>query len=528
MFQMLQTVDQFHGHATEDPHQHLKFFMGVCNSFKNEGLSNEVLRLKLFPYSLRDEARTWLESLPLESITSWDDLAEKFLMKYFPPSKNAKYRSEINNFQQFAGESVSESWECFKRLLQSCPHHGIPRCIQIETYYKDLNDATRLPDPRAVQGKSSKGLVESESYTTLNSNIENLTVLVMRSMMQQSSVGALTGTANVNQIQGISCSFCEGDHHYNNCPGNPESVYYLGNPQNNRNNLYSNTYNPGWRNHPNFSWSGDQGGHNAGTSSAPAFQHKVSYPPGFVNQGQMVARRQSEGSIASLEKLMKQYMANNDATVQSQATSLRNLKLQVGQLATDLKSKPIRVPEKRKQAEHENAPAEYSPAPPYPKRLQKKERNVQFNKFLDVLKQLHVNIPLVEALEQMPNYVRFLKEILIKKRTLGEYDTIGLALCDLGANINLMPLSIYNKLGIGEARPTIVTLQLADRSITHPEGKIEDVLVIVDKFFFPADFIILDYDADKEVPIILGRPFLATGRALVDVHKGELTMRVQD
>ncbi|XP_022158977.1 uncharacterized protein LOC111025423 [Momordica charantia] len=163
----------------------------------------------------------------------------------------------------------------------------------------------------------------------------------------------------------------------------------------------------------------------------------------------------------------------------------------------------------------------------------------------------------------MSNYVRFLKKILTKKRKLGEYETIamtkacsniltskilakmkdpgsftipvsvgrqqiGLTLCDLGASINLMPLFIYNKLGIGEARPTTETLHFADRSITHPKGKIEDILVQVDKFIFPADFIILDYDADKEVPIILGRPFLAIGRALVDVHKGELTMRVQD
>ena len=84
---------------------------------------------------------------------------------------------------------------------------------------------------------------------------------------------------------------------------------------------------------------------------------------------------------------------------------------------------------------------------------------------------------------------------------------IGHALCDLGASINLMPLSIFKKLGIGEARPTTVTLQLVDRSIKHPEGIIEDVLVKEDKFIFPVDFIIPDYEADKEVPIILRRPF---------------------
>ncbi|KAL5546411.1 hypothetical protein UlMin_006098 [Ulmus minor] len=185
----------------------------------------------------------------------------------------------------------------------------------------------------------------------------------------------------------------------------------------------------------------------------------------------------------------------------------------------------------------------------------KEEKNKQgrFKRSLYILKQLHINNPLVEALEQMPNYVKFMKDILTKKRRFGEFETVvltrecsavlqnklppklqdpgsftipcsignqyfGKALCDLGASINLMPMSIFKKLGIGEARPTIVLLQLADRSIAHPEGKIEDVLVKVDKFIIPVDFIVLDYEANLEVPIILGRPFLATGRTLIDVQ----------
>ena len=91
------------------------------------------------------------------------------------------------------------------------------------------------------------------------------------------------------------------------------------------------------------------------------------------------------------------------------------------------------------------------------------------------------------------------------------------ALCDLGASINLMPLSIFRRLGLGEAKPTTVTLQLADRSLKHPRGIIEDVLVKVDKFIFVVDFIVLEMEEDKEIPIILGRPFLATGRDLIDV-----------
>ena len=82
-----------------------------------------------------------------------------------------------------------------------------------------------------------------------------------------------------------------------------------------------------------------------------------------------------------------------------------------------------------------------------------------------------------------------------------------------------MPMSIFKKLNLGEARLTIVTLQLEDRSLTHPRGIIEDVLVKVDKFNFLEYFIILDMEEDKEVPIILGRPFIATGRALIDVQK---------
>ncbi|XP_062085440.1 uncharacterized protein LOC133791536 [Humulus lupulus] len=161
----------------------------------------------------------------------------------------------------------------------------------------------------------------------------------------------------------------------------------------------------------------------------------------------------------------------------------------------------------------------------------------------------------------MSSYVKFMKEILSKKRRLEDFETVALteecsailqrklpqklqysgsftipctigkfeckhALCDLGASINLMPLSIFRKLGLGETKPTTITLQLADRSIKHPRGVIEDVLVKVDKFIFPADFIVLDME-DTTVPIILGRPFLATGQALIDVQKGELRLRVQ-
>ncbi|XP_059301873.1 uncharacterized protein LOC132053786 [Lycium ferocissimum] len=111
--------------------------------------------------------------------------------------------------------------------------------------------------------------------------------------------------------------------------------------------------------------------------------------------------------------------------------------------------------------------------------------------------------------------------------TIGLYK-FGKALCDLGASINLMPLAIFNKLGLGTPRPTTMRLLMADRIVKRPVGILYDVLVRVDRFIFPADFVILDCEVDFEVPIILGRPFLATGRALVDVERGDLKFRIND
>ncbi|XP_073061714.1 uncharacterized protein [Primulina eburnea] len=103
---------------------------------------------------------------------------------------------------------------------------------------------------------------------------------------------------------------------------------------------------------------------------------------------------------------------------------------------------------------------------------------------------------------------------------------VNKALCDLGASINLMSFSIYRDLELGEVKPTTITLQLADRSLTYPRGIVEDVLVKVGKFIFPADFVIHDMEEDQDSPLTFGRPFLAIGKALIDVHKGELTLRV--
>ena len=178
--------------------------------------------------------------------------------------------------------------------------------------------------------------------------------------------------------------------------------------------------------------------------------------------------------------------------------------------------------------------------------MKKGKLEKQFAKFLDIFKKLHINIPFLEALENMPSYVKFMKKILASKKKLEEYGTIALteecsailqkklppklqdpgsfaipfstgnrvsgkALCDFGASINLMPLSMFKRLKQGEPKSTTISLQLAK----------------VGKFVLPADFVILDMEEDNSVPIILGRPFLATGKAQINMQEGELKLRVQ-
>jgi hypothetical protein len=102
------------------------------------------------------------------------------------------------------------------------------------------------------------------------------------------------------------------------------------------------------------------------------------------------------------------------------------------------------------------------------------------------------------------------------------------ALIDLGASVSLMPLSIYKKLGIGSIQDTRMTLQFTDRSVRRPYGIVEDVLVKIDKFVFPVDFVILEMPKDEEIPLILGRPFLEIGRCMIDIEEGTMTLKVYD
>nr|GEV52758.1 reverse transcriptase domain-containing protein [Tanacetum cinerariifolium] len=144
-----------------------------------------------------------------------------------------------------------------------------------------------------------------------------------------------------------------------------------------------------------------------------------------------------------------------------------------------------------------------------------------------MFKKLHINISLAEALALMPNYPRNVDVKFLIPCDFSELEKC-MELADLGVGINLMPLSVWKKLMLSKLIPPRMTLELANRSVAYPAGIAEDVFIQVGKITFHADFVVIDYDVDPHVSLILGRPFLRTTRALVDVYREELILRDGD
>ena len=161
-FKLLQGI-QFHGLAHEDPNAHILNFLEVCDTVKFKGVRDDAIRLRLFSFSLNDKAKHWLISEPPDSITSWDDLSNKFLARFFPPKKVANLRIDISSFYLYEGEWFYETWERFKDLLRKCPHHSFTKWTQVHHFYNWLSHPTRtLID--AYVGGAIMGKNEVEAY----------------------------------------------------------------------------------------------------------------------------------------------------------------------------------------------------------------------------------------------------------------------------------------------------------------------------------------------------------------------------
>nr|GEW34124.1 reverse transcriptase domain-containing protein [Tanacetum cinerariifolium] len=455
----MMTSDQFFGLKKDNPHDHIRWFNKITSTIKYKDVPNSAIKLMVFPFSLAGAARRWLEKEPPRSIHTWEDLVSKFINEFFPLLRTTNLRNEISNFQQRFDESFHEAWDRYKDLLRTCPHHGFTELHQLDTFYNALNPA----DQDSLNAAAGGNLLERRTQDVLTI-IENKSKCL--------AAGGNTFPELQDNIQG----------------------YVL----------------------------------------ATAINY---------NQGNFVYRPPGLGSLPS------NTVANPKGELKS-ITTRSGIVLDGPTVPTP---PPFINPEEDERVEETLTNPDLSEynikVPPPP---QEKDE-VQIHKFWQMFKQLHINITLADALILMPKYQKMLKALLSNKVKLQELantpfnencSTVILkklpeklgdpgkfliscafselkckALADLGASINLMPLSVWKKLGLPELISTRMTLELANRAICTPTGIARDVFVPVGKFTFPTDFFIVDYQSDPRVPHILGRPFLRTARALIDVHE---------
>ncbi|GJX32356.1 MAK10-like protein [Tanacetum coccineum] len=204
---LVQNGCSFHRLRSEDPNQHLKDFLKLVDSLDLDGENRERTRLRLFQFSLRDQASNWLERLPAGSITTWEDLTTRFLAQFFPSGRTAKLRNDILMFQQHHGESLSEAWTRFKDLLQKVPHHGIDLWLQNDPrdFAKPVKAITL---PKDVPSTSDRRLIE----------LENQVQRLMEAHL------APTQPTQVNKIA-TTCEICSGPYDTQYCMEDPEQAF---------------------------------------------------------------------------------------------------------------------------------------------------------------------------------------------------------------------------------------------------------------------------------------------------------------
>ena len=378
---------QFTGHPTEDPNEHLGRFLRMENTVKLNGVRPEVIKLHLFPFSLRDTTATWYESLPYGYVDTWEELVEAYLGRFFPPSLTSERRREIIVFQQGEDESLYVAWERFKRLLKRCLMHGIDLKTQMDIVYHALNDISK-----GIIDASCCGAFKRKSAEEARDLIEDLAKCNMkapsefsrsigrgRGIMELSKMTAMEAkldaimhrmdkqerkTYTAHEIGAVERELLKGsderaaeEQFYD-----VEKVKYLGEPRNYHfkpNTNLPTHYHPALRNHENFSYGGGASqGPRHGQNPPQGYQQ----PPRFQQQQQGNEHRneyQGQRRAQSFEEQMLQFMGDNKkllnlheqkfAELEATATnsqifqnttnaSLKNLETQVGQLALTLQS----------------------------------------------------------------------------------------------------------------------------------------------------------------------------------------------
>ncbi|XP_058750988.1 uncharacterized protein LOC131624001 [Vicia villosa] len=383
--------NQFSGNSTEDPNLHLLVFLQYADTVKANGVSSEAIRLRLFPFSLSDRARAWLQYLPANSVTTWNELKKFFLARYFPPSKTAMLRAQINGFRQKDNESLFEAWERYKDMLRLCPHHGLEQWLIIHTFYSGLLYNTRLAINAAAGGalmdkeyvnayaliesttqnhyqwgskraqsekysgeKSSKnnGMYEISSLDRVNAKVNALTQKIENlTVAPVAAVAAVSPNCEICGMSGHAAPEC----HLLAGVSTELVNYAQGNP-------YSNTYNPGWKNHPNFSYKNNISLYAPGQAPSvpPGYQKAPFAAPNVPRKSNL--ELMMENFIATQTQTNKDFLNQNVHTNEQ----IKQLETKVDALATHNKMLKTQISQVAQQQAPTSAPAGKFPGQPQP------------------------------------------------------------------------------------------------------------------------------------------------------------------
>nr|GEU70947.1 reverse transcriptase domain-containing protein [Tanacetum cinerariifolium] len=519
--------NQFTGR--QDPHNHLCFFNKVTSTFRHPKVPNTTIKLLLFPFLLEGEARIWLDKEPPRSILTWEDLVSKFINQFFPPSKTTYLRNEITNFLQKPNETFIEPWERFKDLLRQCPYHGFSELHQLDTFYNALN----LNDQDALDSTAGGNFLDKIPR-------ECLSIIESKSMVRYSRSRVTDVRENTNaplsssspsnsfDLQQIAASledkldirmnrFKKSLNDMKNSFVTPtaplkaveEIAASLEDKLDIRMNRFKKSLNDMknsfitptaslkaieegavYQNHPQ----------QALNYQAPTQQNTVTHSKfeAYTNANDATMNNlqlKFDNFQKNQQDFQKQFEQQQDDFHNQMMNFMQNLYHNKPSSSSSLPSNTIPNPKGEAKAITTRSSMTYKEPPIPPPGVEQQEPTEETT-----------NTELPSTKDIQPPLVQVQVEVQ-KDKSIEEPSV---------------------KLKLPTLNDTKMVLELADRTISKSTGVAKNVFVKVDKFYFPADFIVLDFIADPRVPLILGRPFPSTAHALIDVYEGEIILRQDD
>nr|GEZ00056.1 hypothetical protein [Tanacetum cinerariifolium] len=546
MIQQVQNSCQFHGLSGDDANTHLDKFLHVTQSIKVNGVTDGAFRLYLFPHSLTHHAITLFDRLPRNSINTFEQMAKMFLEKS-PTSVNVLMNTFYNGLTLRHHDTINATagGTFMKRRLEEC----YDLIKNMTAHHNDWDtSAQRSESSSSITSSSDPEITAVKAeMVEINKNLMRVLQLPLvrpRTYMLREPIKVVTLTNLKGNNQGRN-QFFQGASHGQN----PPPAYQT----------------------PAYQASGYQDPVHQPSIPQPQVVTTTEFTNYMKANDAILKNMQTNmtsltNSNLELKNMFGQFMKMNTAsssgsgtlpsnTITNPKEDLKGITTRSGtayqgpMISTTSSSsskvvkretEPVVAPVIEPVAAPVSAPKpNQKPSIPYPSRFHdqklRDKANDQKEKFFQIFQDLNFNISFADALILMPTVGPTIKSLLTNKdkqyelaRTpLNEHRMDEcLAMDDLGASINLMPLSVWNKLSLTELTPTLMTLKLADWSISRPISVAEDVFIKVGKFHFLADFVVVDFDADPRFLLILGRSFLKTIKALIDVYEGELTLRV--